>query len=196
MLRRLATLAVALVALGAPAAARAQDTVPAFAANSLKSEWHAGYNTAGGLDRNGLADLDLMGTAKLGMYRARFRQDRVQNTTAGWTQLDTLAGQAARRGITLLPVLMNMPNEVYTPPRNNADFTAFGSFAAAAAQRYGPNGAFWATCGCPYQPVHVWQVWNEPNLATFWSPVSATQYGALVRSVRTRLRAVDPTARI
>lgn len=197
--RRLRLLACALVAVAVPApAAVAADTVPAFGAGALKSEWLAGSDASSGLDGNGVADLDRMAADGMGLYRSRFRQDAVvvDGVASRWTQLDNLVRQAAVRGVTVLPVLINMPGEVYTPPKTSAARAAFGEFAAAAARRYGPAGSFWSTCVCPKRPIRAWEVWNEPNIVPFWDVPSATEYAALLKTTRRRLREADPAARI
>jgi hypothetical protein len=207
MLRRLRLPSIALLTLAAalvlPSAATAKKspllppppqaplTVSAYGMGSLSAEWQA--DTPLGLD-----DLGRMGGAKLGMYRARFRQDEVLTggSYSNWSHLDNLTKQASLRGVTLTPVLMNLPGETYTPPRSAAERDSFGSFAAAAARRYGPSGSFWSSCGCPWRPVQVWEVWNEPNFSLYWGPPSAAEYAALLQVVRSKLRAVDSKARI
>src|SRR5436305_4683463 len=190
--------ALALAAATAPALGANPTTVSAFGIGSYKSEWLAGYNGTNGLDVNGLFDLAVAGQANIKLYRARFREDQVLSNGAftQWTMLDNLVRQAALRDITLEPVLINMPGEVYTPPLAVADRTTFGNFADAAARRYGPTGSFWVGCGCTAHPIKVWEVWNEENIAPFWNPPSPGQYGALLAGVRAKLRAVDPSARI
>jgi len=194
MLRRLlAPAAATLLALTAPAAAAptADNTLPAYGAGALRAEWLADFPL-------GVDDLGRMGQANMGMYRARFRQDEVQQGGAftGWTRLDNLARQAAYRGVTLQPVLINMPLDVYTPPKTQTARTTFASFAEAAARRYGPGGSFWASCGCPARSIKVWEIWNEPNIAPFWDVPNASEYAALLTASRARLRKVDRTARI
>ena len=193
----LAALAAAFAAAAAvgPADASAQ-TVPAYGMGALKAEWQAGDGTWP--DVNGIADLQLMGDAKIGLYRARFRRDRVlaDGTYSEWRQLDQLAREASVRGVTLAPVLIDMPGETYTPPKTSAARAGFAAFAQAAAQRYGPTGSFWLGCGCPKRPVKIWEVWNEPNIAPFWDVPDPVLYGYLLRDVRAALRKVDPDARI
>src|SRR3954464_9253029 len=173
-------------------------TIPAFGAGALKAEWLAGYNGAEGLDPHGLADLDTMSANGMGLYRARFRQDRVvvNGVASEWTQLDNLVRQAALRGVTILPVLIDMPGEAYTPPKTDAARSAFGDFAAAAARRYGSAGSFWGTCGCPARPIRAWEVWNEPNMSVFWQAPDPAQYAQLLALTRTKLRRTDAAARI
>jgi hypothetical protein len=46
-------------------------------------------------------------------------------------------------------------------------------------------------------PIEVWQIWNEPNLSSFWGPtVDPLAYGALVEAAAPAIRAVDPDAQI
>jgi hypothetical protein len=191
-----ALFACALAASSAEAANT--TTVPAYGVGSLKSEWLAGYNGSAGLDVNGLFDLGAASQANLKLYRARFRQDQVQSSSGftQWTMLDNLVRQAALRDITIEPVLINMPGETYTPPTTSAARTTFGDFATAAARRYGPTGSFWPGCACAAHPIKVWEVWNEENIAPFWNPPSPSQYGPLLAYTRSRLRGVDPSARI
>ena len=57
------------------------------------------------------------------------------------------------------------------PPRTAETRTAFGDFAAAAVRRYGPGGSFWDQHrALPYRPIETWQLWNEPNLSSFYRP--------------------------
>jgi hypothetical protein len=61
---------------------------------------------------------------------------------------------------------------------------AFARFAAAAARRYGGRGV-------------MWEIWNEPNVAGFWTPEpDAAAYTALVAETAPVLRAVDPSGMV
>jgi hypothetical protein len=197
-LRLVLMLALTLLPASVAAVVPAQAGVSAYGTGALKAEWLAGYDEAGGVDVNGLFDLDLMSTNNVKLYRARFRQDQVlsNGTYSQWTLLDHLAKQAALRDVTLQAILINMPNERYTPPTTDAGRAALADFAAAAARRYGSSGSFWSTCGCPARPVRVWEVWNEPNLSSFWNPPDPRQYALLLQAVRSKLRQADPEARV
>ena len=191
-------LALAFVVLIVAPAAFAADTISAYGINALQSEWLAGYNGGPGLDTNGVADLGLMGSNGIKLYRARFREDQVLTSDGftQWTMQDNLVRQAALRDVTLLPIFMNMPGESYTPPKSSADIDRFASFAAAAARRYGPNGSFWPTCDCTQHPVRAWQVWNQENVSPYWNTPSPSEYAALLTATRSALRSVDRGARI
>jgi hypothetical protein len=68
------------------------------------------------------------------------------------------------------------------PPTNPADFA---SFAAAAVRHFAPMG------------VNVWEIWNEPNLAQFWSPrPDVAAYTRLLVGAHDAIKAVDPSATV
>jgi hypothetical protein len=189
--RKTVLLALLALLLGLPASAAA---LPAFGHNALRAEGLADFGV-------GLFDLEQMSQMNAGLYRARFRQDRVRSdgNYANWAQLDNLARQASLRGVTLVPVLISLrPDEVsYDAPKTQQAREEFATFAAAAVARYGPKGSFWSSCGCPKRPVHVWEVWNEPNFSLYWAGTpSPTEFALLVQAVRGKVRSVDSTARI
>jgi len=108
---------------------------------------------------------------------------------------------AARQGLEVLPVVFGtpewarlVPGAVASPPRDPADYARFLS---ALVGRYGPNGSLWAEHrDVRPQRVREWQLWNEPNLVTYWSEQPfASGYVALLRAAREALRAADPGAR-
>ena len=68
-------------------------------------------------------------------------------------------------------------NTRYRPARM-ADYADFFAFVAA---RYGPRG------------VHVYEVWNEPNLLHFWpSGVNAAEYKVMLQSAYGAIKAAEP----
>jgi hypothetical protein len=194
---RLSVLGIVVLSVLAGSAAPAdashtpEHVLPAFGVGALRAEFLADYPL-------GIGDLERMGQARIGLYRARFREDQVlvDGSYSNWSRLDNLARAAALNGVALQPVLINMPLEVYTPPKTDAERVRFGGFAAAAVGRYGPDGSFWAACGCPKLPVTVWEVWNEPNLAPFWDFPDPAAYGALLEETSSAIRAADPDARV
>lgn len=119
---------------------------------------------------------------------------------------DPLVGAAAKRGITVMPILFNPPTFRSSRPKRSKVRGTFppkrpddmARYATAAAQRYGPGGAFWSeNASIPPVPVRTWQVWNEPNLPVYWRPKpSVTGYVRLLSAVSRALRAVDPGAEV
>ncbi|MBM9622022.1 cellulase family glycosylhydrolase [Streptomyces zhihengii] len=107
-----------------------------------------------------------------------------------WHLFDRVVEAARARDLEVLPVL------AYTPPWARpdgcasdkcapADPAAFAAFAGAAAARYAQRG------------VHIWEIWNEPNLVRFWQPApDPAAYAVLLREAGRALRAADPAARV
>jgi hypothetical protein len=119
---------------------------------------------------------------------------------------DELVSELARHHIRFLPVLLDPPRWRSTqpaagtplgmyPPAHPAQFAAW---AAVCVRRYGPHGSFWrANPALPYLPVRAWEVWNEPNIASFWAPrPNARAYVSLLRATARAIRRVDRHATI
>jgi hypothetical protein len=202
-------LAVALAALALPVAAFA-ESIPAVGVNDIRSDAILLPN----LSWNGLGDLDLAAGAGLELYRARIQLNCVDpshsgsfdftapSAACGGISYDQLVGALAARGMTLLPVLINLSGQVPSPPTvdgagGSPTIGEFAAFAAAAAARYGPAGNYWASCGCTPRPIEAWEIWNEENNGYWWSgAVSPSGYAAVFSATRSALRTVDPQARV
>jgi hypothetical protein len=116
-------------------------------------------------------------------------------------QLDELVGLAAQHGLRVLPVVIYTPAwdaaphppTAFATPRRTGPYAAF---VAALVQRYGPHGTFWSR-GAPRVPLRMWQIWNEPNISTFWPPRPfAPSYVALLRAAHTAIKRADPGAKV
>jgi hypothetical protein len=126
--------------------------------------------------------------------------------------LDASVATNAKAGLTTLPFLFGTPDWAVrmdgltcepeecmsTAPRTDASREAFAEFAAAAVRRYGPGGAFWREQrNLDAVPIETWQIWNEPNLSSFWGPaVNPFGYAALMLATAPAIRSVDPHAKI
>jgi hypothetical protein len=69
---------------------------------------------------------------------------------------------------------------------------------AAIAARYGRDGTFWANHPrLPYMPVIDYEIWNEPNLGSFWGPrPDPAAYARTVEAASAAIRSADAGARI
>ena len=117
----------------------------------------------------------------------------------------------ADAGLTTLPFLFGTPawaagttarscvgdDCVSFAPRTDETRAAFGEFAAAAVRRYGPGGNFWDQHrALPYRPIETWQIWNEPNLSSFYRPaVDPSPTRSWSRRARPGSAARTPTRR-
>ncbi|HEX2128569.1 MAG TPA: hypothetical protein VHF58_05080 [Solirubrobacterales bacterium] len=74
----------------------------------------------------------------------------------------------------------------------------YAAAAAALARRYGPNGSFWsANPNLPKMAINTWQIWNEPNLRTYWCPnPDPPAYAELFSQAATAIHNVDRDARV
>jgi hypothetical protein len=160
----------------------------------------------------GDADTRAMRSVGITSVRAWFSWAQIERQRGdfNWGLVDQTVATNARAGMTTLPFLFGTPTWaagldgwycepdacVSLPPRSDQSRAEFAAFAAAAARRYGPGGTFWRQqTGVRPMPIEIWQIWNEPNLSSFWGPaVDPVGYGKLVEAAAPAIRAVDPDA--
>jgi hypothetical protein len=134
--------------------------------------------------------------------RSRRNYVEIDGVPTNLGQTDHVVLSAARRGISVLPVVVRTPKWaarngklVGSPPRYPE---AYGRFLTALIGRYGPQGTLWS--GHPDVapvPIRSWQVWNEPDIFKYWADTSfAPGYVALLRAARDAIKAADPDAQV
>jgi hypothetical protein len=192
------TLLIALLALLVAAA-------PARAAGRSVPQGWLGVVADGPLDAGDTAEWDLMVPAGVESVRTAAFWPALQPSAAAppdLSALDALVANAAQRGLALVPVVYGTPawaaaypGELGSPPRDAADYARL---LTALIDRYGPAGTLWTERPeLPRRPVRAWQIWNEPNLASYWSQQPfAGSYVGLLRVAHAAIRAADPGARI
>ena len=137
------------------------------------------------------AVLDDLEAADLRWLRQRFPWAEIEPQPGQfqWAAWDRIVQAAAGRELRLIAVLDTSPAwaraaadaaNPFAPPHERADF---GRFAAAFARRYA-------------ELVHVYQVWDEPNIAPHWGarPADPADYLGLLREGYVQVKAADPTA--
>ena len=134
-------------------------------------------------------DLDMVKAAGFTIARTDFKWGQVENVKGqyNWTAADQLVNDLTSRGIRPYFILdYNNTNYlaqselvgICTPQQ----VQGFTNFAAAAAARYKGKGI-------------IWEIWNEPNLDTFWNPSNnVDQYMTLLKSAVPAIKAADPNA--
>jgi len=118
-----------------------------------------------------------------------------------WRTFDDIAAALARHGLRWQPVLAyatpwaSHRAGLHTPPASAGNY---GAFAGAFAARYGDGGAFWRTHpGLPAMPIRSFEIWNEENTASFWSPApDARAYADLYAAAHAAIHAFDPWAQV
>jgi hypothetical protein len=129
----------------------------------------------------------------VGWIRVDLSWDEIQPTSPSlfdWSGFDRVVAAAIARHLQVLPTLAFTPSwaRLAGCASNKcapADPNQFASFASQAVARYAPMG------------IHTWEIWNEPNLYTFWQPVpDPAEYVMLLRATAPAMRAADPTVNL
>ncbi|MFC2968285.1 cellulase family glycosylhydrolase [Acidimangrovimonas pyrenivorans] len=97
--------------------------------------------------------IDLIAATGVHWVRAEFYWRKIEPVPGAgyhWAHYDAMVKAYARRGIRIQAILTYMPDSL--PPDWSQRAAAFERFTAAAVRRYAPLG------------VHLWEVFNEPNL--------------------------------
>jgi len=131
-----------------------------------------------------------------------------RNGEWNWSDADTLIGAAAGARLNILPFLSTAPgwavptdrrwgSSRFLPVRNPKQRSGWKRFVIEAIRRYGPRGAFWREHPeLPARPIHVWQVWNEPNFKYFVARPNPAEYGKLVKLTYAAAKAADRRAKL
>jgi hypothetical protein len=140
----------------------------------------------------------------------------VQATVDGgfnWNGTDALVAGAAAAGLEVFPFVTGAPSWAVTPAvvnkaahsmapltlpvKTSTQKAGWTNFLTETVRRYGPNGSFWAANpAIPYRPIHVWQLWNEPNFKYFVARPNPAEYGKLVKLSNPVIKGLDPEAKI
>lgn len=155
------------------------------------------------------ADFARMAAGGVGSYRVVLAWSTIEAVkgTYDWSTYDAMMGELARNGIAPQVSVIGTPTgyaPVLTdPPTSSPEaFDAWAEFLEAAAERYGPDGEYWQTFAetdpdVEPQPLHTWEIWNEPNTTLFWTPApDIDDYAALLKRSARVITGVDPEAEI
>ncbi len=155
----------------------------------------------------GPVDYEAMAAANTGVTRMIFPANAFKPTREDgyrWTYGDQIVRSAATRGIDVIPILYGLPHWISdklnkTPLKGKAK-KAWDEYVAVVVSRYGPGGTFWdlkINQYVPYNPIEVWQIWNEPNSITWWGPKpNAREYGSFLKATANVIHAIDPRAEV
>lgn len=105
-----------------------------------------------------------------------------------WQNIDRIVAAANARDIQLLATLSYTPawarrDECYSSKCAPADPWQFSRFAREAVHRYSSQG------------VQYWEIWNEPNLVSFWKPEpNVGDYAALLMASYEAITSEDKDA--
>ena len=143
----------------------------------------------------GELDRELEAAAGLGAQWLRvevsWRNVEPQLGVFDWSNVDRVIDSANRHGLQVLGLVSYAPSWAQvpgpwtlTPGGRPADPQAFGNFAGRAAARYAST-------------VTHWEVWNEPNLPLFFSPLpDVDAYAAILQASYGAIHAAVPGATV
>lgn len=133
-------------------------------------------------------NLALIKSAGFTWVRQVFAWEEIEKVsgTYNWDAYDTIVSATKRHDLELVAVLWGAPDwaapSPSAPPNDLADFE---DFASAVAVRYGDQ-------------VHVYQIWDEPNLASGWGgqPVNPIGYARLLETAYRAIHSADSNATV
>jgi beta-xylosidase len=108
-----------------------------------------------------------------------------------WERYDDIVDRAGKFGISVLPVLCFTADWASSAPEE---------VVPEKRRRWAPQAAEWAgyvraIVGHYKDRIHAWEVWNEPNLPTFWQPKpEAKPYAQLLENTYRVAKEVSPDA--
>ena len=131
--------------------------------------------------------------------------------TYTWNSTDRYFAAIACSGLTALPMFIGAPTwasgrpTTIAPPKQ-AYLPEYKAMIRAAIARYGEGGSYWSeghhcldsTAPVPASPSSVWQIWNEPNVMSYYGDQTATAqgYGRLLVAADDAINtSVNPTAK-
>jgi len=156
-----------------------------------------------------VTDYERMRAGGVGTVRVVLQWSAIERTkgTYDWTGSDQLLSQLALTGLERLVTVFGTPAAyapaaIDAPTDDQETLGAWDEFLAAAVARYGSDGDFWAGFAdanpdSAPQPIREWEIWNEPNSSTFWSPTpDPDAYADLLKRSAKVLNEADPAARV
>lgn len=150
--------------------------------------------------RGNTQSLDMIAAAGIRVVRMDFFWNTIERSKGvyDWSAYDELVGNLEARGLQPYFIL-DYSNTIYEQtrtswvgaypsgsyvlsPQHALSVAAFSAWAKAAAVHFAGHNV-------------IWEIWNEPNLATFWKlQPNATQYSTLAISACNALRSGDSSA--
>ena len=181
--------------------------VPGARAAAAVPQGFVGMNGDGALFSHRLSlshQLNTMAASGVQSIRVVFSWAQAQptrNGPIGFAATDQIVGMAARRHLTVLPVVINAPawDQTSNPGgiASPADPAPYANYLAQLVRRYGPGGSFWPASHIPAVPIRMWQLWNEPELASYWpTQPFARSYVALLRASYNAIKGADSGAKV
>ena len=181
----------------------AQSTAVNYASNTGLSPLPQACGTQGPVAALGAMYM----AAQLGVTRIRcdlswWTAQPNNATTFNWSTSDNTVNAAAHFGITVLftvawtppwarpnPLPKGVGDPSHVAPKNTSDYVRF---VEAAVNRYSPVGK--ARVASVVGSVSQWEIWNEPNILSGFTPDDPVAYGALLAAAAKSIHQIDSNA--
>lgn len=197
-LRGILSLAIALVLIFALSAYGLGSNTSSNLTTQEKNADMFGISAGGGFQYLSSSDLqnelDTIKSLGAKWIRVDFSWADIQaggKTSYSWDRYDKVVLESKARNIKVLGILGYTPTWARPASCTSNDKCAptnpndFGTFANAAASRYKDT------------VVQHWEVWNEPNITTFWQPQPNVQaYVNLLKIAYTNIKSANPNATV
>jgi hypothetical protein len=166
------------------------------AAGDCRGAWIAVSNPPSGFDGLGVnihftdprpGEIKMIADAGFRWVRMDFKWDAIERERGryNFSSYDRLLAALDAYQLHAM-LILDYGNPLYdngAPPRNEITRMAFTRWATAAAKHFAGRGV-------------VWEVYNEPNLATFWPAPNVGEYVALALSVGRAFHATAPQEKL
>lgn len=171
----LAVCALLALASTSTAAAMTYDQSP-FGVNYLK--WHY-FDHPGGIDELRVR-MKIMKDAGIYWDRDAFDYGDVhpKPDVWKWDYMDKCVALAKAEGISLIALLLGGPQ-----PDTATQRKAYGEYVYQVVNRYKDT-------------VKIWEIWNEPNIPSFWKDPDVKLYTLLVKEAYAQAKKADPTCAV
>ena len=117
-----------------------------------------------------------------------------RNDQYDWTKMDYVVQTANAKGINVVGVITATPTWAGFPLNGHSDPQEYAEFAGAVADRYDGVVDTDAHGDQTHGKISAYEIWNEPNGALFYNPVSASSYTAMLKAASPMIRDADPDA--
>ncbi|PWF40438.1 GH39 family glycosyl hydrolase [Massilia glaciei] len=175
------SLALSLLALAPPCAGAPQTFTPAFFGAHVHRAGNDLWKRAG------------LGALRLHDSNVTWAELEPERGRRDWRNLDRIVASARGARVELLLPLQGTPRWAASEPRRAG---AYGMGANTAPARLADWSAYVGAVARRYKGVvGAYEIWNEPNLARFFSG-APQQMAALTRSAARAIRQIDPAAKV
>jgi hypothetical protein len=129
--------------------------------------------------------LDLLNRAGARGDRFDFWWGEIEPQRGQWKfdKSDWLIDFYQQHRVQMLPILCYRANWMNDPPRAEQDFGDFANYVEKVVRRYKSR-------------VKCWEIWNEPNIPTFWKPPSPKDYARLLIAAHAAAKRADPNCTV